>query len=601
MVGITSVEFRNYKALAHFSLSLQDLNVLVGPNNCGKSTIIGAFRVLASGLRRARSQKPEQVIVGDKVFLGYLIPREQLDISTENIHTDYMETETSVVFRLSNGNMLHIYFPERGSCTFVPEAKHRRIASATAFKAEFPITVAVVPVLGPLEHNEPVVQPATVQRNLQTHLASRHFRNFWHYYPDGFPEFATLLANTWPGMEVEAPEQSGETVAMFCRENRITRELFWSGFGFQIWCQLLTHVSRATGATALVVDEPEVYLHPDVQRQLLGILRNLGPSVIVATHSTEIMSEADPSEIVLIDKSARSGERLKDATGVQAALEQIGSVQNITLARLAKSRRVLFVEGGDFNLLTKFARVAGMPQLASSADIVSVAIEGFSGWERVKNIAWGINRTLGTSLLLAVVLDRDYYSEEEIKSVEQALEQHADLVHIHGRKELENYLLVPSVIERAIKAALRSSDRIEASAPTAAEIDEMLDEITRPIKNEIVGQFIAKRCAFLRGTGEDPARITAETMERFDQLWMHLESRLAIVPGKEVLRRLRQRIQGEYTITLTNQRIVAAFRKDEIAPDLKDLLNKLEEFRRKENPSAGTGRLPRLSVTSSPA
>ncbi|HSU83606.1 MAG TPA: AAA family ATPase, partial [Thermoanaerobaculia bacterium] len=43
-VTITSVEFRNFKAFSHFSISLQSLNILVGPNNCGKSTILGAFR-----------------------------------------------------------------------------------------------------------------------------------------------------------------------------------------------------------------------------------------------------------------------------------------------------------------------------------------------------------------------------------------------------------------------------------------------------------------------------------------------------------------------------------------------------------------------------
>jgi hypothetical protein len=171
--------------------------------------------------------------VGSTVAPGYLIPRDQLDISTENIHTDYTDADTTVTFRLSNGNRLRLLFPAKGDCALVPEAQRRRITSPSTFKSEFPISVAVVPVLGPLEHDEPVVKPATVQRNLQTHRASRHFRNFWYYYPEGFPDFADLVAKTWPGMDVEAPEQSGEIMLMFCREHRITRELFWSGFGFQ--------------------------------------------------------------------------------------------------------------------------------------------------------------------------------------------------------------------------------------------------------------------------------------------------------------------------------------------------------------------------------
>ena len=80
----------------------------------------------------------------------------------------------------------------------------------------------------------------------------------------------------------------------------------------------------------MVVDEPEVYLHPDVQRQLLGILRDTGPDIIFATHSTEIMAEADPSESLLIDKKHHAASRLRDVSGVQKALEAVGSIQNIT-------------------------------------------------------------------------------------------------------------------------------------------------------------------------------------------------------------------------------------------------------------------------------
>jgi predicted ATP-dependent endonuclease of OLD family len=120
-------------------------------------------------------------------------------------------------------------------------------------------------------------------------------------------------------MEIGPPELDRSTgeLSMFCLEERMTRELYWVGFGFQIWCQLLTHLSRARGSALIIVDEPEIYLHPDVQRQLLGIVRDIGAPVLMATHSSEIMSEADPSEIVLVEKRKRFGERLKDISGVQ--------------------------------------------------------------------------------------------------------------------------------------------------------------------------------------------------------------------------------------------------------------------------------------------
>ena len=55
---ITSVTFRNFKALRDYSVSLHPMNVLVGPNNSGKSTILSAFRVLEQALRTANPSLP---------------------------------------------------------------------------------------------------------------------------------------------------------------------------------------------------------------------------------------------------------------------------------------------------------------------------------------------------------------------------------------------------------------------------------------------------------------------------------------------------------------------------------------------------------------
>jgi hypothetical protein len=56
---ITSARFTNYKAFRDYTASFKDFNVLVGPNNAGKSTILGALRILSEGIRKARSRNPE--------------------------------------------------------------------------------------------------------------------------------------------------------------------------------------------------------------------------------------------------------------------------------------------------------------------------------------------------------------------------------------------------------------------------------------------------------------------------------------------------------------------------------------------------------------
>lgn len=583
-VAITSVEFRNFKALKHFSLSLQEMNVLVGPNNCGKSTVISSFRLLGEALRRARTRTPGLVDVGGRERQGYRIPNDQIPISLENVHTDYSDAPSSVVYRLSNGNHLELHFPQEGGCYLVPTTVKKPVRNTTDFKREFPITIAVVPVLGPLEHDETLLDEETVRRSLNTHRASRHFRNYWHYNPDGFDAFSELVRRTWPGMTLERPQRVDSTsrsLVMFAREDRILRELYWAGFGFQVWCQLLTHISRAALSSLLLVDEPEIYLHPEVQRQLLSILRDSGAVIVMATHSAEIVGEADPSEILLVDKSKRAAQRLRDVSGVQVALQLMGSLHNITLTQLARTRKVLFVEGrSDFKILRRFARLLELVELAGGTGIIAVETGGFTTWEKVAATAWGIERTLGTSLQLAAVFDRDYLPDEERVVVLTELQQHLRLAHIHARKEIENYLLEPAVLQRALETEVRQKSRHGAAsivAPTA--VRDLLRDITDVMRSEVQGQYIAKRAVFLAGSRSDPATTTAETIRWFDDRWNVLEERMKIVPGKEVIHALRDQVQHRWKVNLTDIRIVDAFRLEDIDPDLASLVRQLEAFR----------------------
>lgn len=587
---ITRVDFIDYKAFSQMTVRLQHMNILVGPNNCGKSTILDAFRTLDTAIRRARNKSPERIIGPEGRTLGYPLVSESLPMSIENVHTDYEEIPSLVNFRFSNSSLLTLYFPEDGGAYLIPEGNEGAIISARDFNRAFPTRISVVPVLGPVEHEERIRTPDTVRNGLATHRASRHFRNYWRYFGEDFDQFAALIKRTWPGMEILPPELtdiSSQTLQMFCLENRMTRELYWSGFGFQIWCQLLTHISRCRNDSLLIVDEPEIYLHPDIQRQLLGILRDAGPDILLATHSSEIMGEADPSEILLVDKHKKTVERLRDIDSVQAALNTIGSIQNITLAQLARNRRVLFVEAfDDFRILRRFAKRIGLNELATGVDFTPVESGGFSNWERVRSLGWGMEKTIGKALKLGAVFDRDFWPDEQINKILNELCEHLNFASIHQRKEIENYLLVPSVLQRALERAVGDrSKRQDSTPPTVWAVSDVLAEITEPRHSSIQGQYIAKRSSYFKSTKEDPANIAATAIEQLNQKWANIETRMEVIPGKEILAALRQRIQEDFSVTLTHNRIIDAFHKDEIPEDMISLLNSLEKFRSEPSPT----------------
>ena len=364
----------------------------------------------------------------------------------------------------------------------------------------YPVVVSVVPELGPLEHEEDVVLEDTVRRGLATHRASRHFRNYWRYYPDGFEDFRADLQRTWPGSDIEPPrlENPLDTkLTMFSREGAYLRELYWAGFGFQVWCQLLTHLNRARGSTLLLVDEPETYLHPVLQREILYLLRETASDVLITTHSSEIVAEAEPNEILIIDPARRSARRAGDLTGVQNALTHIGSGRNVVLTQLARTASALLVEGDDFAVLRAIARILGLPGLATGASIAPMPLDGFPTVERLRAVSKA-RKAIGPKAFLAACFDRDNRCDEELDYLRAEFAKWTDHVHILRQHEIENYLLAPEVVDRAIIRLSRARHLSRGFVPPATEL---LLNATDSLRGEVIAARGAGRHRYLRPEG----------------------------------------------------------------------------------------------------
>ena len=149
------------------------------------------------------------------------------------------------------------------------------------------------------------------------------------------------------------------------------------------------------------------------------------------------------------------------------------------------------------------------------------------------------------------------------------------LAHVHRSKEIENYLLCPAALDRAIEHA--SADRQLTNAPPSAL--DLLCEITDPLKEDVKAQILAKRAEYLRSSGRDLADVNRETLREFALMWDDLPQRLSLVPGKEVLSSFRARVQQLTGVTLSDSRIVNAMRRDDFPEELVGLVTSLEAFR----------------------
>jgi predicted ATP-dependent endonuclease of OLD family len=261
---------------------------------------------------------------------------------------------------------------------------------------------------------------------------------------------------------------------------------------------MLTHVVQSSEKAIFLIDEPDVYLHSDLQRQLLGLLRNLGPDIVIATHSTEIITEAEPDEIVLIDKHYPNARRLRDPSQIANVFSLLGSNLNPILTQLAKTKRAVFVEGKDFQILSCFARKLNFPDVSSRARFAVVPVEGFNP-QKIRNLKEGMEKTLGGDVLAAAILDRDFRSDDERASITKECEEYCDYVRIHARKEIENFLLIPDALDRA--AGRRVADRAKRSGETidySCVARKILEEFAKEKKDYVMAQQLADRRRFER-------------------------------------------------------------------------------------------------------
>lgn len=581
------VDFTRFKAFRSFSLRLRQFNVLVGPNNAGKSTILAAFRILSAGLRKATTRKAEVVRGPHGDTYGYNVELDSASVAEENIHHNYDDSQhASVEFTLSNGNKLLLFFGEGGNCRLIAHA-NRACHSPGTFGREFNCPIGFSPILGPVDHHESLFEKEAARRALFNFTAARNFRNIWYHYPENFEEFRSALTRTWPGMDVEKPTLDYNTsgkpkLYMMCPEERIPREIFWAGFGFQVWCQMLTHLIQSKTRSLFLIDEPDIYLHSDLQRQLLGLLRNLGPDILIATHSTEIITEAEPEEIVLIDKRRQSAHRIKDPSKLSDVFSLLGSKLNPILTQLAKTRRAVFVEGHDFQILGRFAQKLNVAQVSTRANFAVIPVEGFNP-QRIRNLIMGMETTLGGKVRAAAVLDRDYRSDAERESITKECLAFCAHVSIHRRKEIENFLLVPSAIDRA--AAKKVADRAKRSGDArqySSSARDLLDAFCNSRKDFITAQHLANRRRFERAQNEKVHEATCNelALNEFNASWPDFESRLSLVPGKDAMSYLNQHFQSEYSIAITPSAVIDAMRTDEIPDEIRQLIGILDRFAR---------------------
>ena len=171
---------------------------------------------------------------------------------------------------------------------------------------------------------------------------------------------------------LEVPKRGQELVCEYRQGDAADAPLFdvaSAGSGFLQVLLLLTllltqHRGTVTGATVLLIDEPDAHLHMLLQRSIYAELRQLAAlrqsQLIVATHSEMIVNNVDARELYLMYGTPRLLSSIPELHERKRLVESLGVLTHSDILEADGARGVLYTEDfTDVDVLRAFAGVLG--------------------------------------------------------------------------------------------------------------------------------------------------------------------------------------------------------------------------------------------------
>jgi len=578
---IKELRLQNFRGFNDHLVHLKPFSILVGKNNAGKSTIVEALRLVSIITNRYAALNfhsvPDWLDIS-RYKRGVRPYLEGLGINFVSMFHKYGEPPAKLTATFLGNESIEIYLGKDEKIHALLYDSQRRLidTKSKALKIRIP-QVEILPQIGPLSVNEYVLGEEYVRRAMFSSLSSIHFRNQLNiYYKQFFSTFKKQAEESWNGLQMwdfqgrgAMPGEKNE-LNLMVRDGDFVAEVGWMGHGLQMWLQIMWFLTLSEASETVILDEPDVYMHADLQRKLIKLLKNKFPQVIITTHSVEIMSEVDADNIIVIDRTNSDSRFVNSLPDLQRVINQIGSVHNIQLARLWSAKHFILVEGEDMDILKCFQNRV-FPDTGVPLGVVpSMSIGGWGGWNYVSTSPMYLKNSKNEEIITYCILDRDYYTQEEIeKRIVESKNANIQL-HIWRKKEIENYLLVPSVLVRAVNAKLR-----EVAPLNIEEIEKILNMIAEDLKNRVFDLFSTELHRQNKAAGVAKANELARNI--LNESWKTVEGRLSIIPGSEALPMFLKYFQDKYHISLSKSFIIQYFEPEEVAAEIKLLLQAIEE------------------------
>lgn len=204
---LRELKLENYRGFTNHTIPFRKLNVIVGANNAGKSTVVEALRIISFTANRYRNltyrKVPDWLEISGRNF-GVTPSLKNTEIKFESICNQYrIEQPAKIVASFNDGSSITTYLNHEGNIHSIIETPNKKIISSRsdARKIDLP-SINILPQVGPVQSDEVILDSDYVKSAVGSAVSPLHFRNQLFVFNKHFSQFQEMVEKTWTGVMV---------------------------------------------------------------------------------------------------------------------------------------------------------------------------------------------------------------------------------------------------------------------------------------------------------------------------------------------------------------------------------------------------------------
>lgn len=519
---LESIKILNFKRIEEIEIPLSDLNILVGSNGSGKSSILQALHLASCLLRQADRIRPESTVMVRVADLDYLPSDEYWRLGHDADWGNKSTSPSSKVF-------FEFADPENEAVKSVVECQMRAARNAgISVQGELPDRVrsqfrgaeaffsGFIPGISGIPNIEQKNSRRVVLKACSFGDSNVYLRNALDLLTrEQLDQIETWLEPLLGTIKISVDFEESKDLEIHANAEiggrSVPLELLGTGYLqlIQVFCYIILFNPKI-----LLIDEPDIHLHPTVQESLTKILVRIAQErslkIVMTTHSPFIVrgAPAGTNVVWLSDGKKKTDDR---------------SVVELALGWGAFGKKVLIASEDAHNEHLK-KLISQWPEIERS-----VAVLPGRGFKHLmtKAEAEELKSALGNKFKLLIHRDRDSLTDLEATNLIAEYEAEGIRLWLTEQSDIEAEFCHPEFISSLTGMSLPDCQAL---------VEQILFQHQTPIKQ----QFDAQRTTHNRefyAAGGSPLN---------DDVWQSFQARaLQGAKGKFIYGQLKNRIPNQ--------------------------------------------------------